>query len=143
MFAELLQLSGGSGLLGPGRAQSEAHRNFALSVSGSKLQDRKPEELIPSDGIYVVIGVATYAPPELELLDEVDAAHCGWCSNARVAVFDVLNCQRVTDFDRYIPGIGDVAQTPVAAVWERGTRVDTAEGLHRTRELLRKHGILK
>jgi hypothetical protein len=94
-----------------------------------------------------VIGVATYSGPDMRLLDLVQQAVTRETARTmagarapteeapfgvlglgqrlpeplRVEVFSVLACQSHEDFDLYVPGIGQVFQTPVVGLWVNGT----------------------
>ncbi len=52
-----------------------------------------------------------------------------------IEAFDVAACRGMQDFERYIPEIGQVYQTPVVGVWENGVLDQKASGA-RARELL-------
>jgi hypothetical protein len=106
------------------------------------MRERGPSAAIPPSGEYVVIGVATYAPDELALLDDVNAAHSAWSETAHVDVFDVLDCRVSSDFDKFLPGVTDVRRTPIVGVWKDGRLVDHDAGIYRVRKLLANYGIL-
>jgi hypothetical protein len=46
------------------------------------------------------------------------------------------------DFDRYIPGIGEVFQTPVVGVFVGGGLVDKATGLSQSETILKRLGLM-
>jgi hypothetical protein len=80
-------------------------------------------------GSRLLIGVATYSERDLKLLDllaelleqrEENLPH--------IDVFDTLDCKSQQDFDKYIPGIGKVFQTPVAGYWQDAILQDKAWG---------------
>ncbi|HET6882472.1 MAG TPA: hypothetical protein VFI31_20060 [Pirellulales bacterium] len=126
----------------PADLQFRAQQSFPSRVSQSHLLMRKPCSPIPNTGIFVVIGAASYSPMELQLLDDVDAAHLNWHNQAQVAVFDVLDCQTTADFEKYLPGVGSVAQSPVVAIWEDGRLAAKQTGLRMVREVLQERHIL-
>jgi hypothetical protein len=67
----------------------------------------------------VLIGVAPYSGYDLKLLEALNELPLDPISD-RIDVFDVLACQTQEDFEKYIPGIGKVYQTPVVGIWEQG-----------------------
>ncbi len=76
------------------------------------------------------------------MLDEVNSAHGIWRNHAHVVVFDVLDCQSMGDFEKFLPGIGSVTQSPVAGVWVGGKMVARQTGLRMVRDVLTDRGIL-
>ena len=126
----------------PADLQSRAQQSFPSRVAQSHLSMRKPCNPIPSTGVFIVIGVASYSPMELQLLDDVDAAHHNWHNHAQVAVFDVLDCQTTADFERYLPGIGLVAQSPVVAIWQHGRLLLKQTGLRMVGDAVRDWQIV-
>src|SRR6266851_3317599 len=87
----------------PGLLQSEARRLFPTIVTKSHLEKRAPGDPVPSRGQYVIIGVATYSRDDLQLLDDVEAAHPKWGQTSRVVVFDLMDCKDMEDVRRYVP----------------------------------------
>jgi hypothetical protein len=130
-FASLLA---NPGAIPPAVLQKKAERGFGEEVLHSKLHRRDPSEPIPS-GVYVVIGVATYARSELTLLDEIISCSRSWMDWLRVDVFSVLECKSMRDFDRFLPGTKrEVDQTPVLGVWRDGELKELVMGLKRCRD---------
>jgi len=77
----------------------------------------------------MLVGIAPYSLPDLELLDAIkEALKQKPSCEERVQVFDVLTCASMKDFDERIPGIGQVYQTPVVGIWEDGVLVQKASG---------------
>lgn len=110
-----------------------------LAEAGIELGCRGAIETGPHrDG--VVIGVAFYSLPDLELLDRIIAARKVRPAQASEAIiiFDVLGCQSMEDFARLIPGITPVYQTPVIGIWRGGHLVHKETGA-RARELISSH----
>jgi hypothetical protein len=101
-----------------------------------------PGDAVPNSGKYIILGVATYAPDELRLLDEVEATHPQWEKTAKVVVFDIMECKDMVEVRRYVPPFAVVAQTPVVALWEGGKLVASQTGLRMTREVLQNGGLL-
>lgn len=120
--------------------QSDAEREFSNRVSGSRLVARKANGISPS-GRSVILGVASYSPNELQMLDEMDASD--GIARFDVQVFDVMNCRSHDDFGRFIPDAPKrVEQSPVVGVYEDGQLVRFETGLHCVRETLNRLGLL-
>ena len=56
----------------------------------------------------------------MRLLDALDQ-RVGVGTEEKVDVFNVLDFKSQSDFDKYVPGIARVFQSPVLGVWEDGT----------------------
>jgi hypothetical protein len=113
----------------PGEDQQRAARELPAAVAASKLHWWRPGAAVASSGMRLLIGVAPYSAYDLRFLDLVNQALQTSLPDApRVDVFDTLDCQRVEDFDAYVPGIGPVLQTPVVGLWENGTLKQKAAG---------------
>ncbi len=125
----------------PGEVQREAQKAFQERVRSSRLSLRTPSAPIPSTTRYVVIGVASYSVPDLGLLDVVESSAQAF-DRASIAVFDATQCSSMDDFDRYIPGIGEVFQTPVVGVFVGGGLVDKATGLSQSETILKRLGLM-
>ena len=118
----------------PAVLQQRAEQRFSQKIPHSRFRLRDPSEPIPR-GVYVVIGVATYARSELGLLDEICSSCLKWSDWLRVDVFSVLECNSMRDFDNYIPGIKvKVDQTPVLGVWRDRKLCDLVTGLKKCRD---------
>jgi hypothetical protein len=81
-----------------------------------------------------LIGVAPYSAYDLKLLEVLNELPLDPASD-RIDVFDVLACQKQEDFEKYVPGIGKVFQTPVVGIWGNGKLEETNSG-HSAREQL-------
>lgn len=129
----------------PGPLQIDARKEFQNVIKQSHFEQRLPGAPIPNTGKYIIIGVATYAPDDLKLLDEVDATHAQWRGEFKIAVFDILQCKDKDDVQNYVPSRSfmPVIQTPVVAYWEQGSPLAMQVGLHKTREMLRQTGVLR
>ena len=119
-----------------GRQQEMADAEFAAIAQSLGLRIWKPGDAIPSRGRRVLIGVATYSPLDMKLLDGIvpllseakDAAPV-------VELFNVRDVRSMEDFENFVPEIGPVLQTPVAALWEGGRLVQSDTG-SRAREAI-------
>ena len=127
----------------PGEAQASARSDFPNRFCRSRLKLRKPDSRIPVTGDRFIIGVASYSPEELSLLDQLEKSLNNGTSGAiEVEVFDVLNCSNPKDFEKYIPGIDGVYRTPLIGVIHDGQLVARATGLEEVVETLRHYKVL-
>ena len=87
-----------------------------------------PGDQIASEGTRLLIGVAPYSISDLRLLDQLLNIAFEHKGKIAIDVFDVLSCTTMRDFDKYVPGIGQVFQTPVIGAWHDGMLVEAASG---------------
>ena len=115
----------------PGLLQRQARTRFSSVVASSHLLQRLPDDPIPSHGgsRFAIIGVASYSPEELGLLDQIENSHSIWQNQWKIAVFDVAEWTGAADAARYVPQVAPVAQSPVVALWTDGQLTDTKTGL--------------
>ena len=128
MFHELLD---NAGRLEPGPLQTAARQRFPSIVKRSHLERRVVGDPVPCNGKYIIIGIASYSPRDLRLLDEVDAAYRLWKDVAKVAVFDLMECRDRNDVERFLLNSADVKQTPVVEIWDGGQLMTFQTGLPR------------
>ena len=137
-FASLLANPGADS---PAIVQKNAERRFGQQVSRSGLHRREPSEPVPA-GLYVVIGIATYSPLELALLDDLDFRSPSWANGLRIDVFSVLECQSIDEVRKYLPGITqELRQTPIVGVWNDRELTACAIGLRESQDLLGRVGV--
>lgn len=141
MFQELLD---NPRPIEPGCLQTHARQQFPAVVRISHLRRRVADEPTPaaSESRYVILGIASYAPDELRLLDELESSHPQWHGQWQVAVFDLMECTSPAEVQRFAPQSAAVVQSPAVEIWEGGRLLEANSGLRSTREALRKHGIL-
>jgi hypothetical protein len=125
----------------PEEQQSSSKRMLPVRLGQSKLHAWLPGMAIFDQGERVLIGVATWSIYDLQLLDDVQIAMTARHSLAWVDVFDVDECQSNEVFDRYVPGISSIFQTPVVGIWINGVMISSASGVA-GRELLRRSGLI-
>jgi hypothetical protein len=150
MFHELLD---NPNSIEPGPLQAAARKQFPDVVRRSHLDFLKAGQHPPYSGKLVLIGVAIYSPPELQLLDAVDAAYPDWRGIAKVAVFDLMDCKDPRDvLEHYIfpplyrpspLGPRFVPQSPIVGIWDGAVLLALENGLYNTQELLRNERLLK
>ncbi len=139
-FSSLLKYRRGKA---PGDAQKKARVDFPRQVSQSSFKLRNPSQAIPQSGKHFIIGIATYSASELSLLDQLEESLGSSKSETLdVEVFDVLDCKKMSDFQRFIPGIGGVHRTPVIGVISDGKLIDHATGLSDVTNALRRFNVL-
>ncbi len=124
-FSSILKYSEGKP---PGQAQKRARSDFPKQVIRSRLKLRDPAKPIPDAGKRFVLGVASYSADELSMLDQLDRVLQDRTDEV-IEVFDVLNCEQMSDFEKFIPGIESVYRTPVLGVIVNGKLIARATGL--------------
>ena len=139
MFSELLDNK--KSLVEPGPLQTRARKQFPSVVQKSHLKPYMPGSEIPSSGKYAILGIATYSPLELQLLDDLEAISPQWVGE--VAVFDLMECSDHCDMRNHLPMFAVIRQTPVVAIWDKGELIASQTGLRMTREALQNAGFLK
>lgn len=89
----------------------------------------------------IVVGVAPYSRPDMQLLDALlEKAEQDDEFRERLQIFDVLECASMADFDKHIPGLGNVYQTPVVGIWRDGLLYRKAWG-GKARQLLSAYAV--
>ncbi len=140
-----------------GPDQMEVERRFPDEVARSHFRHWSPGDPIRSSGLRYLIGVATYSEYDLRLLDLLEeamissapAAHHRQRHPAAVAdcatipspspqvdIFSVGECRTQADFEKYIPGLETVFQTPVVGVWRDGVLQKKGSGAQARQELV-------
>lgn len=125
-FASLLAIREGKS---PGDAQKQSRIGLPKRLTASRLKLRKPDAPVSHAGKRLILGIASYSRDELSLLDQIQDSWDESAPPRSVEVFDVVDCREMSDFDRFIPGIGDVYQSPVIGVFVGGKLVESASGL--------------
>lgn len=111
-----------------GLSQKDLEDRFPSVVSTSPFRLWSPGNPIPAKGKRVLIGVATWSAYDMKLLDAVSQVLQRSPLDLMVDVFNVADCSSLESFERYMPGIGRVFQTPVVGLWSDGQLVDKATG---------------
>lgn len=139
MFKELLT---NPHKIEPGQLQKQARLQFPAVLAESHLRQRLPDSPIPATKNYAIIGVASYAPDELGLLDRVENAHALWDRQWQVAVFDVMEWQSPADAHKYLRQAQAPSQTPVLEMWLDGKLAESRMGLRPVHECLQASGLI-
>ena len=121
-FRDLL---GANNHLPPGEQQRLASQLLPAAVASTRMSMWSPGESFPTSGTRVLIGVVVWSMYDLDLLDDLDPELFGHDS---VYVFDADSCKQMSDFEKYIPGIGNVFQTPVVGLWQDGELLYCEQG---------------
>jgi hypothetical protein len=117
-FADLLKEDlGFSG----GQQQQRAIDLFPALVRQSHLEEWQPgQDMARSASQVVWIGVAIYSILELEMLDALEEKLSRETRAEKIYAFNVSTFRDFADFERVLPGIGKVYQTPVVGFWTNG-----------------------
>lgn len=124
-FTDLLNLTVHSN---PAHQQHWAAAQFPNVVRQSQMELWQPEEDVVKGEQGIWIAVATYVLIELELLDALEAKLASARCKERIYLFDLAAAPDFKDFEKYIPGIGKVYQTPVIASWTEGIITEKLTG---------------
>ncbi len=117
-FIDLLKTNG---KLSPAQQQQQAAEQFRSVVDQSHMENWRPGEALPTQGKQILIGVASYSPSVLDILDALEAKLAvGATQDETIYLFDLSAIPELRDFEDYFPGIGKVYQTPVIGFWKDG-----------------------
>jgi hypothetical protein len=112
------------------------------ALSGSHLNYWRLDDSVPNAGCRTLIGIAPYALPDLQLLDSLERALSKKSNSAeRIDVLDVLTCTTTDDFERCLPGVGRVFQTPVVGFWKNGNLKQEASGAPACQLIIRRYDL--
>jgi len=112
-----------------------ADRKFPELVSSSPLHLWQPGDPSFEHDVHCLIGVATWSGYDMRLLDVIaEALHQNPVDLPKVYVFNTADCQHGADFARYIPGLHEVAQTPVVGFFRRDEQFSKFLQGHAARE---------
>lgn len=132
-FLELTQPVPGTPV---GVQQEAADTEFPALARSAGFQFWQPGDHVPPTGIWLLIGVATYSTEDMKFLDGVaEDLKRSQLPSSHVAVFNAGNISTMAEYNAFVPGIGDVYQTPVVGLWNDGELSSKAWG-HRGRELV-------
>ena len=117
-FADLLKADLG---LDAGQQQKRAMALFPSLVQRSHLAEWLPGQDVASSAPQVIwIGVAIYSIPELEMLDALAEKLSRETLAEKIYAFNVSTFRDFDDFEKVLPGIGNVYQTPAVGFWNNG-----------------------
>jgi hypothetical protein len=124
----------------PGEQQKHLSGRLVDALSDSRLNLWQIGDDIAQANRRVLIGVAPYSMYDLKLLDALNELPLD-PNSERVDVFDVLNNKTGQDFERYVPSIGKVYQTPVVGIWKNGHLEDKGSGYTGRELLIKLYGL--
>jgi hypothetical protein len=152
MFTELL--NNPQGRVRPPELQATAARDFSSLVNKSNLK-LASENFPIGDESFALIGVASYSPLELEMLDEVDSRFDQWKSSGCVYVFDIASFKRHADLQEFLATAcldsdygaacslpQQFEQTPILVLVKSRKLIAFQQGLECTRNVLKTWGAL-
>jgi hypothetical protein len=115
---------------------------LSAALSGTNIEICSVDSSPEPNGSRALIGVAPYSLPDLALLDALKRSLAeGENNREHIQIFDVLTCATISDFERYIPGIGNVYQTPVIGIWEDGALTQKASGAEARGTIIRRYSL--
>lgn len=124
--------------LPPGEQSAYVSSKLPEVLSDTKIAIWEPVSAGRRPTDLVLIGLAPYSLPDLQLVDAVAQSLGAGAAAPDVQVFNILTCKSMQDIKLRIPGVGKVYQTPVVGIWERGTLVKTAKGAEAARLLIER-----
>ena len=108
----------------PKDEQVRASKGLADALAASELRRWEGRGTLPAQGKCLLLAVAPYSQYDLTLLDLIDE-RLGAKPPARppvyVYVVNLLDYDGAEQVDADFPGVAQVHQTPLAAVWESGS----------------------
>ena len=127
----------------PSQQQDFARTHLPLAVANSELHLWLPDMGMASEGTRVLVGIATWSPYDLTLLDQLQVKLAAGEHQTFIDVFDVDTlCHGPDNFENCIPGIGRVFQTPAVGVWRNGIKAKSAWGAA-GKKLLAEMGLVE
>lgn len=112
---------------------------FPNVVSGSpRLRLWRAGAEVPTTGLFLLVGVATWSGYDMKLLDLIESAPNG---PDGTGVFDVNGCRTAEDFEQYIPGLGSIYLTPAVGLWQDGHLTASGCGHEGRKIVCRAFGI--
>jgi hypothetical protein len=105
------------------------------TLAGSHLKLWRLDDPVTNLPRRVLIGIATWSRYDLKLIDSlVESLNWARAADEQIYVFDVDEVVHLDPqasrhgFERYIPGIGKVFNSPVVGIWENGVLRQKATG---------------
>ena len=128
--------------LSPAEQQQRASEQFSSVVKNSRMKVWRLREQFPAQPARTCIAVASYSVSDLEILDALEAKLASNSTrNEIIYLFDLAASPEFSDFEKYLPGIGKVYQTPVIGFWEGGILKEKASGASAKNWLVRHYEL--
>jgi len=108
--------------------QASAAERFWAGLAQKGFAKWRPTSDVCSQETRLLIGIAAYNGPDVELAQQVVGEALQHSRSLAVDFFDVQDVTSMQDFEKYIPGITPVYQTPAVGVWVRGQLAKCASG---------------
>jgi hypothetical protein len=113
----------------PKEEQERASAGLAAVVSASNLRRWEGHSDLPNQGKCLLLAVAPYSQYDLTLLDLIDESlEAGRAPAVSVYVVNLLDYPSVAEVRADFPGIAQVHQSPLAALWAPGAPKKVAGG---------------
>lgn len=125
--------------LSAGEAQKRAREQLPNRVAESSLRWWSPDQALPRDARFLLVGVAVWSGYDMNLLDHLNPAAV--TSDTPVYVFDADSIENASQLEAILPGIGVVHHTPIVGYWEDSQLVEKAVGFHGRQIVARRFGI--
>jgi hypothetical protein len=118
-----------------------ADRQFPELVARSPFRLWQPGDPVPSQGIRLLVGVATWSGYDMRLLDVTAEALARNAAKAPVVeVFNTADCGNLRDFRAYIPNLRHLFHTPAVGIWRDGQLSWSGEGYEARDQVARMFG---
>jgi hypothetical protein len=125
--------------LSPGEAQKRARDQLPQRVRESSLHWWSPDQPLPTDSRFLLVGVAVWSGYDMNLLDHLNRVAV--TSDTPVYVFDADALANADQLEAILPGLGVVHHTPIVGYWEDGQLGEKAVGFHARQIVARRFGI--
>jgi hypothetical protein len=125
--------------LSAGEVQKCAREQLPQRVRESSLRWWSPDQALPTDSRFLLVGVAVWSGYDMNLLDHLNRAASA--SDTPVYVFDADSIENADQLETILPGIGVVHHTPIVGYWEDGHLVEKAVGFHARQIVAQRFGI--
>lgn len=125
-----------------GELQASAQGRFPEMVQNSSLSLRRIGDEMAADKIVAIIGIATWSPLELQLLDEINDSYPMWSGSREVFVFDLAACKDYADAVAHLSHPPNSIATPMLIIRKDREIIGSSVGIP-SRMLLGEHGFLE
>lgn len=124
MQLNLVDLLKGSATLA---SQTSLDDRVWCMIEGAGMKRWHKGDPAPDKGRRLLVGLASYSEADLQLAEDL-IGRMRMLPDLTIEFFNVLDIRDMASFEDYIPGIGNVYQTPVIGLWEDGRLERAAQG---------------